>query len=215
MRFGLPQHLILYVVVNAALFVLNLAPVGFELGRPDVPLWFVYPLGGWGVLVLVHGVLVALGVVGKPEPAPAPLAPEPERPARPTPVDLSKAGKAGTLLAECRREAGQALAALGAVGGVPVDIDDLLRGAISQAEHLAETLGPVYAGLAGDDAKPELGARRDALEGALEALEVSLKVIRLEAQVLQDEGNEDLAVLTGPLEQLREAILGAGEVLVE
>ncbi len=214
MRFGLPQHLILFVVANVALFVLNLAPVDFDLNRPDVPLWFLYPLIGWGVLLLVHGVLVATGIVGRSGPARDPATePESARAPRPAPIDPSKAGRAGILLADCRREAGQALAALGAVGGVPVDVDDLLRGAISQAEHVAERLAPVYGGLASDDANQELEAQRSRLEGALEALELGLKVIRLEAQVLEDGSDEDPAALSGPLEQLRVAIMAAAEAV--
>jgi hypothetical protein len=213
MRFGFPQHLIAFLVVNTALFLLNMAPVGFDFDRPGVPIWFLYPLLGWSVLLIAHGVLLAAGVRFTRGDAPAPEpAPEPEAP-RPV-IDPSKAGRAGGLLAECRVRSGQTLSALGALGGVPVDIDDLLRGALDQAEHLAERLAPTYATLAkGDDAAAS--QLRDQLEAPLEALHTSLEILRLEAVVLQESGHTDLATLTGPLEQLREAILSAAEALAE
>jgi hypothetical protein len=213
MRFGFPQHLIAFLVVNAALFVLNLAPVDFDLHRPGVPLWFLYPLVGWGVLLVTHGVLLAAGVrftrSDAAEPAVEPQAAAP-RPA----IDPAKAGRAGGLLAECRLRSGQTLSALGALGGAPVDIDDLLRGALDQAEHLAERLAPVYTALADGETAAAV-ALRDQLEGCLEALHTALEILRLEAVVLQESGEADLGTLAGPLEQLREAILCAAEVLAE
>ncbi len=214
MRFGFIHHLIAYLVINAGLVVLNLAPVGFDLDRPGVPLWFICPLAGWGVLLVAHGVLVALGIQLRRADAPGPD-PTPEEPA-PTPVrravDPSKAGRAGQLLGECRSRSGGVLAALGARGGVPVDIDDLLRGAIDQGEHISERLAPIYQALLdGDDA--DQSATRDRLEGALEGIHTALEVLRLEAVVLQEQGSDDLSPLVGPMEQLREAIMTAAEVL--
>ena len=213
MRFGFPHHLVAFLVVNTALFMLNLAPVGFDFDRPGVPLWFLWPLLGWSVLLIAHGVLLALGVRFTRGDAPPPE-PEPEPEASRPVIDPAKAGRAGGLLAECRVRSGQTLSALGALGGVPVDIDDLLRGALDQAEHLAERLAPIYAQLnTGDD--PAAAAVRDRLEGRLEALHTSLEILRLEAVVLQESGGDDLATLSGPLEQLREAILSSAEALAE
>jgi hypothetical protein len=213
MRLRFLHHLIAYVVINVGLVFLNLAPVGFDLHRPGVPLWFVYPLAGWGLLLAAHGVLVLSGVqlVKAGDPGPSVDEPQP----RPTPrpeIDPSKAGRAGALLAECRLRAGNVLSALGAVGGVPVDVDDMLRGALDQAEHLTERLAPVYQRLAkGDDlATAQL---RDRLEARLESIHVTLEVLRLEAVVLQNDGGEELSTLSGPLEQLREAIMSAAEEL--
>ncbi len=45
------QHLITYVVVNAALFVINM------LTSPQY-LWFVWPLAGWGIGVALHALTV-------------------------------------------------------------------------------------------------------------------------------------------------------------
>jgi hypothetical protein len=215
MRLRFLHHLVLFLVVNTGLFLLNMAPVGFDFHRPGVPLWFVYPLAGWGLLLAAHGGLMISGVqLVKAGPA-APGSEEPQP--RPTPrpeIDPSKAGRAGTLLAECRLRAGNVLATLGAVGGVPVDVDDMLRGALDQAEHLAERLAPVYRRLSkGDDlATTQL---RDRLEARLEALHVTLEVLRLESMVLQDDGSDDLSSLSGPLEQLREAIMSAAEELAQ
>lgn len=210
MRFGLLQHSIAFAVVNTGLFVLNLAPVGFDLHRPGVPLWFVYPLAGWGVLLVAHGVLVATGVELRRAQPDQPAQP-PAEPARPA-VHPAKAGRSGSLLAECRTRSGGVLTAMAAGGGVPVDVDDLLRGALDQAEHINERLGPVYAALVdGDD--PAAAGVRDQLEARLEALHLALEVLRLEAVVLQGQGVDDLAPVAGPLEQLREAILAAAEGL--
>jgi len=214
MRFGFLKHLIAYLVVNAGLFVLNLAPVGFEFDRPGVPLWFVYPLAGWGVLLLAHGVLSAMGIQLRRADAPAPAeALSPPAVAAPNPpIDPAKAGRAGALMAECRTRSGRVLTALGALGGVPVDVDDMLRGALDQAEHLTERLGPVYLALV--DAQDQgVLTQRDLLEGGLAAIHVALEVLRLEAVVLEGEGSQDLSALAGPLEQLREAIMAAAEAL--
>ncbi len=210
MRFGFIQHSILYAVVNAGLFVLNLAPVGFDLDRPGVPLWFVYPLGGWGILLLAHGILGALGIQLRRAEAPA-LAEPPAAAPRPV-VDPSQAGRGGVLLAECRVRSGGVLSAVMALGPVPVDVDDLLRGALDQAEHVTERLTPVYVSLV-ERRDPAAEAQRDLLEGALEAIHLSLEVLRLEAVVLQGQAVDDLSALAGPLEQLREAIMAAAEAL--
>jgi hypothetical protein len=47
------QHLVIYVLVNSALAAWNL------LTDPD-SLWFVYPLGGWGIGLAIHA-LTTLG----------------------------------------------------------------------------------------------------------------------------------------------------------
>ncbi len=218
MRFGFLHHLVLYAVINTGLFLLNMAPVGFDFDRPGVPKWFLYPLAGWGVLLVAHGVLVALGIQLTRGGAAGPVPPPDPEASLPTPlmpsIDPAKAGRAGELLAECRLRSGATLAALGAVGGVPGEVDDLLRGALDQAEHLAELLAPVYQALAdGDD--PKAQAAKETLEGRLEALHLTLEILRLEADVLREQSSSDLAVLGGPLEQLREAVMAAAETLAE
>jgi len=45
------QHVITYVLVNLGLFLVNM--LNLEEG-----LWFYYPLFGWGVGVLAHGLAV-------------------------------------------------------------------------------------------------------------------------------------------------------------
>jgi len=46
-KVGFLRHLIIYVVVNAVLFAINmLTSSGF--------LWFLIPLGGWGIVLLAH-----------------------------------------------------------------------------------------------------------------------------------------------------------------
>lgn len=52
------QHLITYLVVNAALFVINI------LTSPGY-YWFVWPLAGWGIGVALHAVTVFGGFMGK------------------------------------------------------------------------------------------------------------------------------------------------------
>ncbi|MFH1467447.1 MAG: hypothetical protein ABIO70_23890 [Pseudomonadota bacterium] len=210
MRSAVLLHLVLFVLANAALVVLNLAPVGFDLSRPDVPLWFLWILVPWSALLLGHALLAAF----RREPAPAHAAgagaEEPIRAVRTAPVDPAQAGLAGKLLADCRREAGQVLSAVGTAGGVPVDLDDLLRGAVDQAERLAERLQPLYqARQAGKSGAVEQVGR---LEDLLEELERALKALRLEAQVLA-EGADPMRALANPLEALREAIMGAAEAL--
>jgi len=46
-KIGFLRHLIIYVVVNAVLFAINMVTSsGF--------LWFLIPLGGWGIVLLAH-----------------------------------------------------------------------------------------------------------------------------------------------------------------
>ncbi|WP_442598694.1 2TM domain-containing protein [Neobacillus sp. D3-1R] len=42
-------HLTLYILVNILLFVINLSS---DAGN----WWFLYPLGGWGIGILAHGI---------------------------------------------------------------------------------------------------------------------------------------------------------------
>jgi hypothetical protein len=204
MRFGFLLHLILFLVVNAALAILNLAPVGFDVTRPGVPLWFVYPTAIWGVALLVHA-----GVALSGRRAPVGPTPAPARVGRAAPAE---AGQAGALLAGCRQQAGSILAAVGARGPVPVDLDDLLRGGVDQAERLAEHLGAIYQRRLSGDVSAAAEVTR--FEGLVEGIERALKVLALEAQVLA-EGADPMGALAAPLEALREAILCACETLAE
>lgn len=54
---GLYIHLLVYVVINAGLFALNWFTTGGEGGW-----WFVWPLAGWGIGLLVHALVVAAPV---------------------------------------------------------------------------------------------------------------------------------------------------------
>ena len=56
-RQGLYIHLIVYVVVNAALFAINAIT-----RSDDGSWWFIWPLLGWGVAVLLHIATVVFGV---------------------------------------------------------------------------------------------------------------------------------------------------------
>jgi hypothetical protein len=51
---GFYIHAIVYVIVNAGLFTINM------LTNPDV-LWFYWPLIGWGVGLAINGVAVFAG----------------------------------------------------------------------------------------------------------------------------------------------------------
>lgn len=51
-------HLISYLLVNGALIVINL------LTSPDY-LWFIWPIIGWGVGLIIHAVSVFSGFWGK------------------------------------------------------------------------------------------------------------------------------------------------------
>ena len=48
---GFYIHLVVYVLVNAFLFLLNITM------SPDV-LWFYWPLLGWGIAIVVHAISV-------------------------------------------------------------------------------------------------------------------------------------------------------------
>ena len=48
---GFRYHLIIYAVVNALLIIINLSTT------PD-KLWFYWPLLGWGIGILAHGLAV-------------------------------------------------------------------------------------------------------------------------------------------------------------
>jgi len=50
-------HLIVYVVINLMLFSINMitSPGG---------LWFIWPLMGWGVAIVLHAVRVFAGTLG-------------------------------------------------------------------------------------------------------------------------------------------------------
>ena len=55
---GFYFHLVSYLLVNAVLVVVNL------LTSPDY-LWFIWPIMGWGVGLIIHGVSVFGGLWGK------------------------------------------------------------------------------------------------------------------------------------------------------
>lgn len=44
-------HLTVYILVNVMLFVINLTTF-------DGDWWFVYPLGGWGIGMIIHGITI-------------------------------------------------------------------------------------------------------------------------------------------------------------
>jgi hypothetical protein len=56
-RQGYYTHLIVYAVVNTALFAINALTRG-----DDGSWWFVWPLLGWGVALLLHAATMAFGV---------------------------------------------------------------------------------------------------------------------------------------------------------
>ncbi len=55
-KLGFYVHLCIYIVVNISLFIIN------KIASPDYS-WFYWPLIGWGIGILFHGigVLVAIG----------------------------------------------------------------------------------------------------------------------------------------------------------
>ena len=55
---GFYFHLITYIVINAVLVVINL------LTSPEY-LWFIWPIIGWGVGLLIHAFTVFGNVMGK------------------------------------------------------------------------------------------------------------------------------------------------------
>lgn len=58
---GFYIHLFVYAAVNTGLFLIN-----FVGGRGEGNWWFVWPLAGWGIAVVVHGlsVFVFSGALG-------------------------------------------------------------------------------------------------------------------------------------------------------
>ena len=54
---GFYIHLIVYVLVNLLLFTINMvtSPRG---------LWFIWPLMGWGIAIVLHAVSVFFGTLG-------------------------------------------------------------------------------------------------------------------------------------------------------
>lgn len=50
-------HLLLYLVVNAGLFFINLLTRG-----DDGSWWFIWPLAGWGIAIAIHTLVVFGGV---------------------------------------------------------------------------------------------------------------------------------------------------------
>ena len=55
---GFYTHLFIYFLVNAGLVVLNL------LTSPEY-YWFIWPIIGWGIGLLIHGITVFGGLMGK------------------------------------------------------------------------------------------------------------------------------------------------------
>ncbi|MBF7156750.1 2TM domain-containing protein [Bacillus albus] len=52
-------HLTVYILVNLMLFLINVTSDSSEL-------WFLYPLGGWGIGIVIHGLTTfPLGIFGK------------------------------------------------------------------------------------------------------------------------------------------------------
>lgn len=57
---GYYTHVLVYVVVNAGLFVINLLTRG-----DDGAWWFYWPLAGWGIALAVHTLVTFSGVFGE------------------------------------------------------------------------------------------------------------------------------------------------------
>jgi len=53
-KLGFRAHLLVYLLVNAGLVAINLATTPSHL-------WFFYPMGGWGIGLLAHGLAVHRG----------------------------------------------------------------------------------------------------------------------------------------------------------
>ncbi len=52
-------HLALYILVNLMLFFINISSDSSEL-------WFLYPLAGWGIGIVIHGLTTfPFGIFGK------------------------------------------------------------------------------------------------------------------------------------------------------
>jgi hypothetical protein len=56
LKMGFYGHLLVYVCVNAGLFALNHLVGGFR--------WSVFPLLGWGLGLAIHGLVVAVQLMG-------------------------------------------------------------------------------------------------------------------------------------------------------
>jgi hypothetical protein len=54
-------HLLVYLVVNAGLFIIN-----FATTSGDGPWWFIWPIIGWGIGLMVH-LVVTISPVFAPE----------------------------------------------------------------------------------------------------------------------------------------------------
>lgn len=52
-------HLTVYILVNLMLFFINISSDSSKL-------WFLYPLGGWGIGIVIHGLTTfPVGIFGK------------------------------------------------------------------------------------------------------------------------------------------------------
>ncbi|KWU65227.1 histidine kinase [Bacillus mycoides] len=52
-------HLTVYILVNLMLFIINISSDSSKL-------WFLYPLGGWGIGIVIHGLTTfPFGIFGK------------------------------------------------------------------------------------------------------------------------------------------------------
>ncbi|MCH4568542.1 2TM domain-containing protein [Bacillus sp. ES1-5] len=52
-------HLAVYILVNLMLFFINISSDSSKL-------WFLYPLGGWGIGIVIHGLTTfPFGIFGK------------------------------------------------------------------------------------------------------------------------------------------------------
>lgn len=52
-------HLTIYILVNLMLFSINITSDSSKL-------WFLYPLGGWGIGIVIHGLTTfPFGIFGK------------------------------------------------------------------------------------------------------------------------------------------------------
>lgn len=52
-------HLTVYILVNLMLFFINISSDSSKL-------WFLYPLGGWGIGIVIHGLTpFPFGIFGK------------------------------------------------------------------------------------------------------------------------------------------------------
>ncbi|MES5955703.1 2TM domain-containing protein [Bacillus fungorum] len=52
-------HLTVYILINLMLFFINISSDSSKL-------WFLYPLGGWGIGIVIHGLTTfPFGIFGK------------------------------------------------------------------------------------------------------------------------------------------------------